>query len=86
MARPLGERGEAELVPPEQALDFERVTVPRALIAPVLSGAQLPAATWDTKATQFQLLDENLRLLAVAHTEAGRTVYDRVFPELVRAG
>jgi hypothetical protein len=22
----------------------------------------------------------------VAHTEAGRTVYDRVFPELVRAG
>jgi hypothetical protein len=74
--------GEAELVPPEQALDFERVTVPRALVAPVLSGAQLPAATWDTRAERFQLLDDNFRLLAVAHTEAGRTVYDRVFPEL----
>ena len=78
--------GEAELVPPEQALELERVTVPRALVAPVLSGVQLPAATWDVKVTQFQLLDENCRLLAVAHTEAGRTVYDRVFPELVRAG
>lgn len=78
--------GEAELVPPEQTLELERVTVPRALVAPVLSGAPLPAATWDTKNSQFQLLDENCRLLAVAHTEAGRTVYDRVFPELAGAG
>jgi len=78
--------GEAELVPPEQALELERVTVPRALVAPVLSGVQLPAATWDVKASQFQILDESWRLLAVAHTEAGRTVYDRVFPELVRTG
>jgi len=78
--------GEAELVPPEHALDFERVTVPRALVAPVLSGAQLPAATWDTRAARFQLVDDNFRLLAVAHTEAGRTVYDRVFPELVGRG
>lgn len=78
--------GEAELVPPEHALDFERVTVPRALVAPVLSGAQLPATTWDTRAERFQLLDDNFRLLAVAHTEAGRTVYDRVFPELVGRG
>lgn len=77
---------EAELVPPEQALDFERVTVPRALVAPVLSGTRLPAATWDAEAKQFQLLDEDGRLLAVAHTEAGRTIYDRVFPELARAG
>jgi tRNA pseudouridine55 synthase len=78
--------GEAELVPPEQALELERVIVPRALVAPVLSGVQLPAATWDVKVTQFQLLDESCRLLAVAHTEAGRTVYDRVFPELAGAG
>jgi tRNA pseudouridine55 synthase len=78
--------GEAALVPPEHALDFERVTVPRALVAPVLSGAPLPAATWDAEARQFQMLDEDGRLLAVAHTEAGRTVYDRVFPELVRRG
>jgi tRNA pseudouridine55 synthase len=78
--------GEAELVAPEQALDLERVTVPRALVAPVLSGAQLPAVTWGTEAKQFQMLDEDGRLLAVAHTEAGRTVYDRVFPELVGRG
>src|SRR5258707_9912761 len=32
----------SELVPPEHALDFERVTAPRALVAPVLSGVQLP--------------------------------------------
>lgn len=76
--------GEAELVPPEHALDLPRVTVSRALLAPVLSGVQLPAATWGVEVTHFQLLDENGRLLAVAHTDAGRTIYDRVFPELVR--
>jgi tRNA pseudouridine55 synthase len=78
--------GEAELVSPEHALDFERVTVPRALVAAVLSGAQLPAATWDVESKQFQLHDEDGRLLAVAHSDAGRTVYDRVFPELVGRG
>ncbi|HEX8112569.1 MAG TPA: tRNA pseudouridine(55) synthase TruB [Kofleriaceae bacterium] len=84
-AVPLDRLGDAELVPPEHALELERVTVPRALVAPVLSGARLPAVTWDVEAQRFQLLDEDGRLLAVAHTEAGRTVYDRVFPELVRA-
>src|SRR5215468_3415142 len=44
---------EAELVPPEHALDLPRVTVPRALVAPVLSGAQLPVASWDTDSKQF---------------------------------
>ena len=76
--------GDAELVPPEHALDLPRVTVPRALVPPVLSGAQLPAAAWGAEFSQFQLLDEDGRLLAVAHTDAGRTVYDRVFPELIR--
>jgi tRNA pseudouridine55 synthase len=75
---------DAVLVPPEHALDLPRVTVPRALRAPVLSGVQLPVATWSIEAKGFQLLDEEGRLLAVAHAEAGRTVYDRVFPELVR--
>jgi tRNA pseudouridine55 synthase len=78
--------GEAELVPPEHVLDLARVTVPHALVAPVLSGARLPAATWDTEAQQFQLLDEDGRLLAVAHADAGCTVYDRVFPELIQPG
>jgi tRNA pseudouridine(55) synthase len=85
-AVPLDRLLDAPLVLPEHALELARVTVPRALVAKVLSGDQLPTATWATEARQFQLLDEGDRLLAVAHTEAGRTVYDRVFPELVRAG
>jgi hypothetical protein len=59
--------------------------VPRELVAPVLSGTRIPTATLGTEVKQFQLLDEDGRLLAVAHAEDGRTVYDRVFPELVRA-
>jgi hypothetical protein len=49
----------------------------------VVSGLQLPVSTWGLNAAQFQLFDESGRLLAVAHDEAGRTVYDRVFPELI---
>jgi tRNA pseudouridine55 synthase len=75
---------EAPLVPPEQATDLARVVVPAAQVAQVLSGVQLPAAAWGAEAVQFQMLTEDGRLLAVAHAEAGRTVYDRVFPELVR--
>lgn len=84
-AVPLDRLGDAQLIPPEHALELARVTVPRALVAPVLSGAPLPTAAWGTEAQQFQLLDEEGALLAVAHGEAGRTVYDRVFPELIRA-
>ena len=75
---------EATLVPPEAALAFPRVTVPRALLESVLSGVQLPVATWGIDSEQFQLIEETGGLLAVAHAEAGRTVYDRVFPELAR--
>jgi tRNA pseudouridine55 synthase len=80
----------AVLVPPEAALALPRATVPRALIGSVLSGLQLPVTAWvaelELETSQFQLLDESGALVAVAHAEAGRTVYDRVFPELVRAG
>ena len=75
---------DAPLVPPEQATDLARVVVPAAQVAQVLSGVQLPAAAWGAEAKQFQMLTEDGRLLAVAHVEAGRTVYDRVFPELIR--
>jgi tRNA pseudouridine55 synthase len=76
---------DARLVPPEQALDLPRVVVPAAQIHTVLSGVQHPVAVWGIEAKQFQMFDEQGRLLAVAHSEAGRTVYDRVFPELVGA-
>jgi tRNA pseudouridine55 synthase len=73
------------LVPPEQALALPGATVAAARIAQVVSGLQLPVSTWGVNASQFQLFDESGRLLAVAHDEAGRTVYDRVFPELIAA-
>lgn len=46
--------------------------------------SQLPDITAD-RAKRFQLLDERGQLVAIIHEEAGRTVYDRVFPELVTA-
>ena len=74
---------EATLIPPELATELPRATVPRDLVAQVLSGVQLPVATLGADGLErFQLVAEDGRLLAVAHPRAGRTVYDRVFPEL----
>jgi tRNA pseudouridine55 synthase len=74
---------EATLIPPELATDLVRVTVPRALVPQVFNGVQLPVAAFGADGLeQFQLVGEDGRLLAVAHPRAGRTVYDRVFPEL----
>jgi tRNA pseudouridine55 synthase len=78
--------GEAALVPPGLALDLPRVTVPAALVPQVLSGVRLATEAFGSQECGiFQLLDEQGQLLAIAHTEAGCTVYDRVFPELVGA-
>jgi hypothetical protein len=46
----------------------------------VRSGVQLPlGALAAENLERFQLVDEAGRLLAIAHAEAGRVVYDRVF-------
>jgi tRNA pseudouridine55 synthase len=77
---------EATLIPPERATDLPSVTVPGYLIAQVFNGVQLPVTTFGAEGLErFQLVDEGGRLLAVAHPQAGRTVYDRAFPELTRA-
>jgi tRNA pseudouridine55 synthase len=82
-AVPLDRLAEATLIPPDQATDLPRVTVPSALVAQAYSGVQLPVADLHADGLeQFQLLDEDGTLIAVAHPEHGRTVYDRVFPEL----
>lgn len=74
---------EATLIPPAQATDLPPVTVPRALVAQVYSGVQLPVNAFGADGLErFQLVDEAGQLLAIAHPQAGRTVYDRVFPEL----
>jgi len=85
-AVPLDRLAEATLIPPAQATDLPSVTVPRALVAQVMSGVQLPVTAFGAGGLErFQLVDEAGQLLAVAHPQAGRTVYDRVFPELTRA-
>jgi tRNA pseudouridine55 synthase len=74
---------EATLIPPELATDLPAVTVPRVLVPQVLSGVQLPVAAFGADGLErFQLVREDGSLLAVAHPRAGRTIYDRVFPEL----
>jgi tRNA pseudouridine55 synthase len=81
----LGRLAEATLIPPEQATDLPRVVVAPALVAQIFNGVQLPIATFGAEGLErFQLVDEAGHLLAIAHPEAGRTVYDRGFPELTR--
>ena len=85
-AVPLDRLAEATLIPPAQATDLPSVTVPRALVAQVHSGVQLPVTAFGADGlARFQLVDEAGQLLAIAHPQAGRTVYDRGFPELTRA-
>jgi tRNA pseudouridine55 synthase len=76
---------EAPLIPPEQATDLPRVVVPAPLIAQIFNGVQLPIAAFGADGLErFQLVDEAGRLLAIAHPQDGKTVYDRGFPELSR--
>jgi len=79
-----GGRSEAELarylVPLAAATGLPSVVVPAALVGPVRSGVQLSiGALTSENLAQFQLLDEAGRLLAIAHVEAEKVVYDRVF-------
>ena len=86
-AAPIERLAGARLVPPAQATGLPSATVPAGRVAQVLSGAPLPAGSLglsDDK--QFQLVDEAGRLIAVVHADAGRIVYDRVFPELAGGG
>lgn len=76
---------EATLIAPDAATGLPRVTVPPALVPRVLGGVRLPVAALGANGLgQFQLVDESGVLLAVAHPEGGRAIYDRVFPELRR--
>jgi tRNA pseudouridine55 synthase len=71
------------LIPPHEATDLPTVTAPHAVIDQIFNGLQLPIETWGPIiAERFQLVDGRGRLLAIAHGDAGKTVYDRVFPEL----
>jgi tRNA pseudouridine55 synthase len=76
----LGDPAGARLVAMADVLGLPSVTVPGALIATIRDGVQHPLERFGAPAGQrFQLVDDAGALLAVAHDEAGRVVYDRVF-------
>ncbi|HEU0031712.1 MAG TPA: hypothetical protein VFQ53_13835, partial [Kofleriaceae bacterium] len=70
------------LIPLHAATGLPSVVVPGELLARVRAGLQLPIERLTTEAHErFQLVDEQGRLVAIVHPEAGRVIYDRVFPE-----
>jgi tRNA pseudouridine55 synthase len=79
-AQQLGTLDPARIIGLADLLTLPIVTVPEALVKTVLSGVQHPIEKLAAPATeQFQMFDEARTLLAIAHAEAGRIVYDRVF-------
>ena len=72
----------AQLVAKERVVRLPAVVVVPDRVRSVLSGVQHAAELLGAPAggEQFQLLDEAGTLLAIAHTQGGRIVYDRVFP------
>lgn len=70
----------AHVVPLAAATGLPSIAVPAELVGLVRSGVQLSLAAFGSEDHgRFQLVDPAGRLLAVAHGEAGRVVYDRVF-------
>jgi len=75
----------ARIIPLAEATGLPSITVPERMRKHALSGVQFAVETWgelSEKAERFQLVDERGRLIAIVHFEAGKTIYDRVFPEV----
>lgn len=68
------------LVAMTEATRLPKVTAPADLVPKIRSGLQLPPELFAApKDVRFQLLDEAGSLVAVAHVEGHKVVYDRVF-------
>jgi tRNA pseudouridine55 synthase len=68
------------LVAMTEATRLPKVVAPAELVPKVRSGLQLPPEVFGApKHGQFQLLDEAGSLVAVAHVEGEKVLYDRVF-------
>lgn len=70
------------LVPMEQATQLPRVIVAPDLIAKVRNGLQMPPEALGIRPEdydRFQILDEQVQIVAVGHVEDNKTLYDRVF-------
>ena len=82
MAQAIDALDPSRMVPMEVALRLPVVRVADALVGKVRSGVQLPVETWPAVpggGARFQMVTSEGRLVAIAHDEAGRVVYDRVF-------
>lgn len=75
---------DAHLIPLGQATDLPRVIASNVHLQQIRDGLQLPMDLWTVQLPEipstFQIVDEEGRLVAIAHGTRGRTVYDRVFP------
>jgi tRNA pseudouridine55 synthase len=82
MAHDLDRLDNFTLVPLEQATQLPIVVSPAELVPRVRSGVQLPPDAFGVPPdnyARFQLFDPERRLVAVAHVEGNRVLYDRVF-------
>ena len=76
---------EGRIIPLAEVTGLAVLRVPEAMRKHALSGVQFSVESWGelpANAEQFQLLDERGQLVAIVHFEAGKTIYDRVFPEV----
>jgi tRNA pseudouridine55 synthase len=69
----------AHLVPCGRATNLPSVVARAEQLGPIRDGLQLPVEDL-ADLPRFQILDEHGRLVAIAHAEAGKVLYDRVFP------
>ncbi len=69
------------LFPIEAVLRLPAVVTPKDLVPYVRSGLQLKLDQLPEvpETAQFQMVDETKKVVAIAHAEAGKIVYDRVF-------
>lgn len=72
------------IIPLAEVTGLPTITVPEAMRKHALSGVQFSVDAWGEipKAERFQLVDERGCLIGIVHFEDGKTLYDRVFPEL----
>ena len=80
---------DARIIPLAEVTGLPSITVPEAMHKHALSGVQFAVEAWadlgerlPEKNERFQLVDERGRLVGIVHFDAGKTIYDRVFPEL----
>ena len=76
---------DAQIIPLAEVTGLPVLRVPEAMRKHALSGVQFSVESWGelpANAEQFQLLDERGQLVAIVHFDAGKTIYDRVFPEV----